>query len=285
VERVATLASCEWFYHFDPAPENDPGCDWPAVERFGDFEFSDDGSLVYGGTWDRAAHVWSTATGDSVWHVEVREPWNYDWGYPMAGGVGFDNSFAFGFSWGDSGQGLNFRKAELADGAETEVMLPQPAHEIVVGSDGLLYMADLVADLVVFDPGTWTEVKRLGRGQGGSLRDVDLSPDGSLAATAGFDGFVRVWDLDADVVVQEMEVSGDIPYGLSDVEFLDETTLLVRAFAKEGIIVFTIDPENLVSTALQSITRGFTSDECATYGLEDCPTSVEAVRKTFGGSR
>ena len=137
----------------------------------------------------------------------------------------------------------------------------------------------LAADLTVIDAESWTELTRLERGQGGSLRDVDLNSEESHAATAGFDNFVRIWDLASESIVEEIEVEGNLPTGLTDVEFLTDAILLVVASDFHEVLVFTIDTSELISFAKARITRGFTEQECATYGIDPCPT-LDEIKST-----
>ncbi len=127
----------------------------------------------------------------------------------------------------------------------------------------------------MIDVATWTEVARMRGGQGGSLRDVDLNSDETRAATAGFDKFVRVWDLATESLVIEIEVDADLPQGLTDVEFLNDTTLIVAATDSSYVLVFTLDPDELIDIAVRRITRGLTDQECATYGIDPCRTLDE----------
>lgn len=39
--------------------------------------------------------------------------------------------------------------------------------------------------------------------------------------------------------------------------------------------MFTLDPEELKSIALDRLTRGFTEEECGTYEVDPCPTLQE----------
>lgn len=36
--------------------------------------------------------------------------------------------------------------------------------------------------------------------------------------------------------------------------------------------------------ALESLTRGYTTEECATYGIDPCPTTLAQVMQRYGGS-
>lgn len=43
-------------------------------------------------------------------------------------------------------------------------------------------------------------------------------------------------------------------------------------------LTVSLDVDDLVADARARLTRGFTFAECATYQIENCPTTVEAIR-------
>ena len=146
-----------------------------------------------------------------------------------------------------------------------------PNGEMLFSDDSsTLYTADWCSDIALFDTQNWTEIARYGRGQGGALDDIAVS--GELAATAGSDNVIRVWNLSSGEVILEVPLNSRVP----NVEFLDDDH--VMAVSLEGdVLVFTLDPKELKEIALDRLTRGFTEEECGIYGIDPCP-SLEEIR-------
>ena len=55
-----------------------------------------------------------------------------------------------------------------------------------------------------------------------------------------------------------------------DVEFLDEQAILLGS-EFEAVVLF-LDADRLLQVAKSRLTRSFTENECATYGIDPCPT-------------
>ena len=78
------------------------------------------------------------------------------------------------------------------DGA-TEAVLNDP-HDLTIGPDGLLYVADkLAGEVAVFDPETLELVTRHGGGYLPQVRDVSFAPDGRVAVSVTGLGAVLVY--------------------------------------------------------------------------------------------
>ena len=45
-----------------------------------------------------------------------------------------------------------------------------------------------------------------------------------------------------------------------------------------------LDPLAIGGIALESLTRGYRTEECATYGIDPCPTTLAQVMQRYGGS-
>jgi len=56
---------------------------------------------------------------------------------------------------------------------------------------------------------------------------------------------------------------------------MDDQTIPVGPETGGRVLRFTLDTDLLLSIAGDSLTRGFRSEECATYGIDPCPTFEE----------
>ncbi len=108
---------------------------------------------------------------------------------------------------------------------------------------------------------------------------VAMSEDGSRIATGAADGSIRVWDRDGRLV-HELEFPGLPIRGLA---FVSPSHLGV--VVDDGTVrIVTIDTNELLGLARQSLTRGFTQDECERFKVEPCPTLAD-MRNLESGPR
>jgi WD40 repeat protein len=107
--------------------------------------------------------------------------------------------------------------------------------------------------------------------------ELGMSDDGSMIASAGFDGFVRVWEVATGRLLHEIAL-GDTR--VWNVEFADDSHLLI---VPDGgpVLVMTIDTEELLQIARDRLTRGFTPAECSKYQIDPCPdlTDIRGSRE------
>jgi WD40 repeat protein len=129
------------------------------------------------------------------------------------------------------------------------------------------------ASLFWLDAATLKITKTIEHAHTGSPKSMALSPDGSLMATGASDGILRVWDAKTGGLTQQMDFGGSQVQGLA---FVDDRHLAV-VVNYVGLLVMTVDPAELADTVRASLTRTFTATECATYGIDPCPT-LEEIR-------
>ncbi len=144
--------------------------------------------------------------------------------------------------------------------------------EMVFTPDGsLLVAADNNGDVALFDTTTWDLLEPLPAHPGGTL-DVAVSPDGTMIASSGDDAFVRVWNLSDRSLLTEISFEVD---EIANVEFIDDTHLLVTpGFGSEAIVI-TLDPGELLDIARSRLIRSFTAEECSAFSVDPCPTLNE----------
>ena len=102
----------------------------------------------------------------------------------------------------------------------------------------------------------------------GVPKSAALSPDGLLLAIGASDGFLRVWDTNDGSLVQEIQM-GHVP--VQNVAFIDDSHLAVTP-ATGNLLIITLDTDELLKVVRASLTRGFITRECRTYGFDPCPT-------------
>jgi hypothetical protein len=85
-----------------------------------------------------------------------------------------------------------------------------------------------------------------------------------VVGTAGFDGMVRLWDLDSEDLILEFESDVGVPV----VRFSPDGTELLYP---DGISIrrMPVDPYQLRDLAEELLTRDFLPDECARYATAD----------------
>ena len=133
-----------------------------------------------------------------------------------------------------------------------------------------LSVHDLDGGIDIYDTTTWERVAKLRAGEA-RIRGLEFSPGGSMLASGAVDGFLRIWDVEAGVELHRIPIESP-----SDAYWIDDEHLVVGT--QWGLwTTITLNTDELVDIALDRLTRGLTTEECATYRIDPCPT-LEDVR-------
>jgi WD40 repeat protein len=144
--------------------------------------------------------------------------------------------------------------------------------DTVFTPDGSLLIASTSAGEIVFiDPVGYDTLESIAAhpSVGG---DLAINPAGTRIASVGGDGVVKIWNVGDRSLVTEIRFDVD---RIAGIEFIDGTHLLVTpGFGTEAIVI-ALDPDALAEIARSRLTRTFTVEECARFGIDPCPTLEE----------
>jgi WD40 repeat protein len=286
-EIVRTMSGlCEWVDGGEWGPDSEwgkscvafpdtPFPDWPW-----DLVFSPDGSmLAMSGQNTPAVVVWDTATGEIIGTPspphEVEPKWVKNAAFSPDGdrlvaSVGSELWMFSTADWVELGRYL-----VPADGViPVDNLTFTPNGETVIGAPFSYFGT---GDIVFMDGATLEHLDQIASAHPGGVNDLALNEDGTLLASAGVDGFVRVWDVATRSLVHQIPVSPGAEIG--GAAFVGDTQhLLVTALETGELRKVTIDTEQLLGIARSRVTRGFTETECTTYRIDPCPT-LEEIRE------
>ena len=217
---------------------------------------------------DSALTVWDVATGEVV--ISDRIPGL------GASAMYFSPDGAFGVAlFGSPGAGSPIRIYELDSfTVVAEPVTPDATWGVVFTPNGSVAISHQFGGTLTYhDTADWSIIDQVAAHQG-SVYSIDISPSGAQLASVGDDG-VRVWNV-ADQSLHTKIATTAGPMAIAT--FIDDTHLLVVPEHSAQAFVITLDPSDLVDIAKSRVTRAFRDDECATYGIGPCPTTLEALR-------
>ena len=260
------------FYAFDrgngPNAPHEDCSDSQLWLPLSDAEFSDDAARLAVDSWAGVPAVFDTETDAVLYRADIERDLD---SYTGAGVIGLS----------PDGSTFVYRSAEEPLRVTTVVDLDDMSeiestdqldmnYEIIFSDDGTrVYAANWVGIIYVHDASTFELLDTLTRAQNSLL---DVAVRGDLVATVGFDNVVRVQSLDTHEL--ELEIGLDVK--AENIEWLNDDHLMVMAI-DGSVLVFTVNSDELQEIALEALTRGFTDEECASFGIIPCPT-LEEIR-------
>jgi WD40 repeat protein len=148
----------------------------------------------------------------------------------------------------------------------------------------LLIARDVGGSVSVYETGSWTRVLEW-QAHDARIRGWSLSADGGRLATAGEAGTAYIWNISSvDSGEPPLAPESTIPVGViaSDVLWEADDRLLVflidRGPSARWFTAY-LDTDDLVRDARERLTRGFSETECTTYRIENCPMTLEEIRR------
>ncbi len=261
---------CVW----DAATLTGPGCktapDQPYAAFAWDIDFSPDGERLAMANFvaaDGYGHLWNARTGESL-------------GSWVFNAVEFSPDSDRLVSISEFGRTIEVRDAEDAAVLATR---PLEGIDVALASPRYLLGGSVVVaapfgsaggDLVFFDADTLDETERIANPHESGVRHIATNPDGTRFATAGGDGFVKVWDAATHELIDTIRVARDDR--VQAVGFANDGRHLIAATASGTVVMYTLDPGELLDIARSRLLRGFTDLECSLYFADgDCPTLAE----------
>ncbi|MFL5799047.1 MAG: protein kinase domain-containing protein [Actinomycetota bacterium] len=280
--------------------------------RFQSFDVSADGSRVVLGGWSKplghggasAVRAWDTSTGEELWRIgeyprDINEVTfspdgelaaTADWAgiakvIDRSGGVPrvLSDPDDFNFSdvafnsdgrlvataeWSGSEYRVrvwDWRRGEVVSEIQAEGPYPQVDFDpsgprvVVSGVHGLAEIWDVESG----------ERLAVLAGPPGGVKDLVFSPDGSRVATAGADGLVRLFDPDTGAQQLSLRGSGCAVEGIA---FSPDGTKLASSSECDGVRIWALDIDDLLSIAKREAGRTITGVECRQYlHVDQCP--------------
>jgi WD40 repeat protein len=252
---------------------------------------SADGSVAAAGGFGNSVAAWDLGTGEQIaYRFSSSHPVETEWVVPVA--VSADGRYLAGeFFLPDAFDDESVDKIDEIDQIELiDLTTGKTVGSTLVGAEtwalvfapdgGRLYTVDLLTDVFSFSVPSLDHLATGQRGQGGTSTDLAISPGGDLLASSSLDVVVRLWDPLDLTIAGEIEVPG-ATLGVFTVDFIDDTWIAVTGPGTD-ILVHAVDPVELIEIAVDAVDRGFTATECASFGIDPCPTTVEEVRALYG---
>jgi WD40 repeat protein len=257
----------------------DPACEvWPE-DPFADLprnlRFSPDGSLLaMGGGLTNAVTVWDGESGELLnsWIRDSTRATGFGFspdGSQLLVGAVSGLTLLSTLDWSVVAERSWIEEGGTAPGGH--IYYVDDGSRIVTASDS--FQGD--SDVLLLDAETLETLDVISETHDGGVNAMDVSSSEELVATAGTDGFVRVWVIETGELVTEIPVASDGE--ATNVAFIDEDRRLIVTGDTGPVKIVSIDSADLVDLARTRVTRGLSQSECDQYQIDPC-TTLEEIR-------
>lgn len=199
-----------------------------------DVTFSEDASYILTGSWDATLRLWEVDSGvcsaKFVNHTKDVLSVGFSRDNRKVVSAGRDHSVRV---WNTVGQTVSHMEEAHTDWVSCVAFSPLEEQSIVVsgGWDGVVKVINTEVNDSV---NTLT-------GHEGYVNTVTISPDGSLCASGGKDGVVRLWDLTEGRCLYTLK-AGDIVHGLS----FSPSKYQLAAATESGVVVWDLEKKDII---------------------------------------
>jgi len=189
---------------------------------------SKDGSLLYGADTSKYVYVWNAESGELVTqydpdmdgeHIQYYRSMDVGEQYLAAfivyGAFPYHGKIVV---WDILSHEIVYE--EKSDAVNRLKISPDGRYLTKTTSGGLIIIQEL---------GTWEEYYRFSLPSGQSAIDISFSPDGSKLASCGWDGYIRIWDVNEKSLVKEIIEPG-ISSKLYAIDIFDKDFLLCNGY-------------------------------------------------------
>jgi WD40 repeat protein len=235
--------------------------------------FSPDGSRLAAGGLEGLAYTWDIAKGQQLTTIDNNE------GLVVTELIySPDGDYLTSYDWLGWSRDWNSDTGEPILGESPNAVCEAVIWDVEVSSDGRLQA------IAAFDGTAYVlnDVNEAGEkpnyvntlsltGHEGNVTGVAFNEQGTILATSGFDGTLRLWDVDLgdnpenENLDSELGVLTDQPLPLEGVDFSPDGRYVVTAGEDGMVRVFVVGIEDLIQLARSRLSRGFTEEECQTY--------------------
>jgi WD40 repeat protein/DNA-binding CsgD family transcriptional regulator len=232
--------------------------------------FSPDGSRLAAGGLEGLAYTWDIATGQQLTTIDNNE------GLVVTELIySPDGDYISSFDWLGWSRAWNSHTGEPILGDAPNAVCEAVIWDVEVSSDGQLQAVAAFNGFAYVlralnegeDKPNYVVAQSL-TGHEGNVTGVAFNEQGTILATSGFDGTLRLWDVDLGDN-QENENLGaeltDQALPLEGVDFSPDGRYVVTAGEDGMLRVFVVAMEDLMDLARSRLSRGFTDEECREY--------------------
>lgn len=225
--------------------------------------FSEDGRFVGGADWDSTGFVWDASTGDPLLLTSGGSVALTPDGQRVAFFAELEGELNL-FETEGFTQVASHTFEESEPAAQRLVFALDG--EVLLGTSG----GEGSSDVQLFDGHTLEPRAVLKDPHKGETLDIAVSGDGTMIATSGSDGRVRVWD------VESLDLLYDLPVAdvkVQSVDFVDDDSKIVAASFDGRVAEFILDADEYLAFVRTRLPRGFTRAECDIYFADtQCPS-------------